>query len=737
MSIIKGLFIGLKNLKVVPFNRMTPELHDELGSNLAKVMLAAKMSDAKLTKAQREYVVNQAKQLQEFEDRYITGIKDKSGNVIKSDEGIKDTKSARIFNIQGEKLDPSKPIIGGTQQGKKINREFFSRDAERKDDIRKGIAKEVQQRIDSGVAATVEKMLAMKPIDAMKEANRVIKREGPYKNLTQQDAKKILQDTEDHIFERNIKPKETDMDFDDDGFADGGRIGFFKGAQADTKKGKSMSPGTDTKGNVRDDNPFTGGGGDTPTDDDKTFIEPPKVDIKNIRENPYLNLNTPMGVASLSPAILARIARMGKKIKPILGGDVGLEYADEVGDTTTNFKIIQDIEDLIKEKKLNPELKYKKEIGDNTLIEGGLDAGGDFNIFLKKKFADGGRIGFKKGMDRRTFMKIMTGLASIPVVGKVFKGAKLATKAAPVAEKAAAASSGQPPAYFFNLVNKIKNLGDDVTKKQAIKEREIVTEYKDYKLTEDLDTGEIQISKTKLGYDERFDEGIISEEYMSFKPGQADETTRGKKVVDEYEENTVYVDKDGKIRDVEEGVSEETIQEGTVFEDNITDFETKKADGGRIGLFAGSLKGGGILRTIIKNLAKEKGVSPSEYLRVANYKALPDSAKRFMSEAEFLKLKETMTGKRIKMVENFRDMISSRLAFDKSKADLAASMNKASPGYGDQAVKMMFPEGSFKSPVPAGAGEKDIMMMEQLIKNLQTKGRKENASGGIARMLGE
>ena len=182
-----------------------------------------------------------------------------------------------------------------------------------------------------------------------------------------------------------------------EGYADGGRIGFFKGAQADTKKGKSMSPGTDTKGNVRDDNPFTGGGGDTPTDDDKTFIEPPKVDIKNIRKNPYSNLNTPMGVAALSPAILARIARMGKKIRPIFGGDVGLEYADEAQDATTNFKIIQDIGDLIKEKKLNPELKYKKEIGDNTLIEGGLDAGGDFNIFLKKKFADGGRIGLKGG----------------------------------------------------------------------------------------------------------------------------------------------------------------------------------------------------------------------------------------------------------------------------------------------------------------------------------------------------
>jgi hypothetical protein len=37
--------------------------------------------------------------------------------------------------------------------------------------------------------------------------------------------------------------------------ADGGRIGFFKGAVAG---GEDISPGTDVKGNVRDDNPFTG-----------------------------------------------------------------------------------------------------------------------------------------------------------------------------------------------------------------------------------------------------------------------------------------------------------------------------------------------------------------------------------------------------------------------------------------------------------------------------------------------
>ena len=43
------------------------------------------------------------------------------------------------------------------------------------------------------------------------------------------------------------------------GYAEGGRIGFANGAQFTS--GGNISPGTDAKGNVRDDNPYTGGGG--------------------------------------------------------------------------------------------------------------------------------------------------------------------------------------------------------------------------------------------------------------------------------------------------------------------------------------------------------------------------------------------------------------------------------------------------------------------------------------------
>mgnify|MGYP003322648178 CR=1 FL=1 len=84
----------------------------------------------------------------------------------------------------------------------------------------------------------------------------------------------------------------------------------------------------------------------------------------------------------------------------------------------------------------------------------------------------------------------------------------------------------------------------------------------------DKDTGQIEIEKKQYGiFDDQ--EGLVSEEYMSFKPGQADETTGGKKVVDEYEENTGYTDKDGKLKDVEPGVSEETVMDGSISKEEL------------------------------------------------------------------------------------------------------------------------------------------------------------------------
>ena len=189
MSIIKGLFVALKNQKVIPFTEMTPELHNQISSGLAKLMMAAKMTNAKLTKAQREYIVNQAKQVQEFEDRYITGIKDKAGNVITK---VKE-KTADLFDLKGRKMDPTKSIIGGEQAGIM------------------GIEKTSPKFIEYAIR-NIKDM--KKPSMVQDEIKFIINRQGMYKNLTAEDAKQIL-DAVEPIVKK----------------ADGGRIGYSNGSE--------------------------------------------------------------------------------------------------------------------------------------------------------------------------------------------------------------------------------------------------------------------------------------------------------------------------------------------------------------------------------------------------------------------------------------------------------------------------------------------------------------------------
>jgi hypothetical protein len=73
---------------------------------------------------------------------------------------------------------------------------------------------------------TAEKIISdmknMDPMDAMKEANKVLKKEGKYKNLKEEDVERIMEDTNDFIFGRDIPE-------DPEGFAVGGRVGMAAG----------------------------------------------------------------------------------------------------------------------------------------------------------------------------------------------------------------------------------------------------------------------------------------------------------------------------------------------------------------------------------------------------------------------------------------------------------------------------------------------------------------------------
>ena len=70
-----------------------------------------------------------------------------------------------------------------------------------------GFTARVQQDVDG----IIKNLKSMEPMDAMKEANLIIGRKGNYKHLSGDEAQRILKETDDHIFQRDIKPDPEDM----------------------------------------------------------------------------------------------------------------------------------------------------------------------------------------------------------------------------------------------------------------------------------------------------------------------------------------------------------------------------------------------------------------------------------------------------------------------------------------------------------------------------------------------
>jgi len=92
---------------------------------------------------------------------------------------------------------------------------------------------------------------------------------------------------------------------------------------------------------------------------------------------------------------------------------------------------------------------------------------------IKEEYNNGGRVGYADGPkdpSRRTVIKGLTALATLPFVGKYFK---LAPKAGKIATAAIEKVKGLPD-WFQPFVNKVLKVGKDVTDEAATIEREIV-----------------------------------------------------------------------------------------------------------------------------------------------------------------------------------------------------------------------------------------------------------------------
>ena len=351
-----------------------------------------------------------------------------------------------------------------------------------------------------------------------------------------------------------------------------------------------------------------------------------------------------------------------------------------------------------------------------------------------EKKADGGRAGFVGGgMGRRGFLKLLGGVGAgigalkSGILG--FGGKKAGTQVAKEVTKEVA-TSGAPPPHFLKLVAKIKALGDDAPK-LAVKDKEVVTKYKDYTLTEDVVTGEKTIQRMKIDDDLKYDASeyygkpVGEEVYMSYRPGkgQADETMKGKTPLDEYTEDTSLIRADkpaaGEVMDTFDGVPDDIIQEA--MEETI---KIGKADGGRIGYKIGSSKKGvQSFLDLIRNKFGKESITTADKIPLPN-----DTLKRNMFDAANKRFNKSTTPESEKIVGDILEDTDINDLFDADgklnkdavlKAATSKDVDKKileqySP---ENAVDDIFPSGDYKYDADIAA-EAYVENNPQMFKNM-------------------
>ena len=463
------------------------------------------------------------------------------------------------------------------------------------DEVRTPIKDEDVPFAGGGVVKKIIKSITMKnkdPMDSMKELNEVLKRRKEF-DLTDSEVDEIMEAGNEWIFQRDPdnlfvptkdKPKTL---FDDEveeastqvfKDSEGGIKGITMGGDKKFKNAMSeaMEEGMRESENMKRL-------GLDPTSQKDYFK------YEEMKEAGQMEKNvTGLADMSESDTLMQKYPGMTKQLADQIANDP---------DPNRKANVIAMVEQTFKlseQGKSGDEIIeiFKKGTDRTEQAGGGPITSTGLNYLLGED--DNNRVPYATG-GRRGFLKLLAGLGA---AGAAFKSGLMSLKggAKPIAKEIAKeAATGQPPAYFLNLVAKIKTLGDDAPR-LATQDRQKVTKYKDYTLTEDATTGQQEISRMKVtddGSESYYGNPLVEETYMSYKPGknQVDETMKGKTPPDEYEEGTAYIRSDrenaGEIVDESFEISDEVIEEGTKFEDNLSDFG--KADGGRAG-YKGGLK---------------------------------------------------------------------------------------------------------------------------------------------------
>ena len=202
--------------KVVPYFKMTPELANQLHSNLGKLMLYAKSSGTKLTKKQQDYIMDQTKQLDLYE---------------------KSMTPPTPKGPKAEVIDLSKKLPEDAPYSEKNPTGWMPTEKERE-----GIMASLD--INENLVSDTINLLKGKtdPKDMQSELKKIIGRKGTYADYSDDEIKAILNGIEDET-KSGIKSLKTaeeiidEGDFDPSGMKDGGRIGYSTGAGVKAYRG--------------------------------------------------------------------------------------------------------------------------------------------------------------------------------------------------------------------------------------------------------------------------------------------------------------------------------------------------------------------------------------------------------------------------------------------------------------------------------------------------------------------
>ena len=500
MSVFKAFFSLGKIPQVVKFFEFQSfDDVNKMGGAIRALKEQAKASGTQLTGPQKKYLDDQMKQVEMVFER----IREPS-----EQSGIRSTKSAKIFDLEGKEIDPSKGILGGKQmepikQGEAITSENFGRSQFAPELSPQYL--ELKKKFEKGNKETVNRMKKRKMKEEISKVNDQIE-EMIESGVDEMDPKlgKLYDKQNDLELKLDL---ENMMSPDPEDMATGGRAGFKlgtgkKGIQAllDLFKPKPK----------------------------------PKFDVERFREGPIdLKFLENIDKKDLAPFIRSRDTM----------GPGGYGMYDDFADLPAGLKAAELIKTI---KGPRNEINYKAaELFLGKKLKGNESADELIQMLNRQEMrADGGRIGYKVGsVDkmRRLILKAMgagtvgIGAAKSGIFSGIGKGASKQ-----VAKEVVKKSTSTPPAYFFELAEKIKRLGrtiDGPQERVKIHTMPAKDGKSELMLTEDIGTGEMQIKKIgKEG-----DEMTTEVQTMEYTPGssQADETTQGIPG-DSYEEYTEF-----------------------------------------------------------------------------------------------------------------------------------------------------------------------------------------------------